>query len=905
MQVMKLLINLIKTEKENSKAVFVFPSEAAAECWRRESLLILNQGAVRNDRFLSWDSFKEQITSHDRTEKPVNSVIRRLFASDIVRRNSGDDLLFQKLIPAEYSGQSSVFSDSILKILPELKALADKLSGSEDFDVCLSGDYLLLYQEYLDFLSRNNLFEPSWEFPELKTLSKDYFIIFPALIEDFSEYSDYLVSAGCRLLQAGPADSSSFRFFENSVVEADSVLGRISALLQEGADAGSIIISSADEQSSTLLLSKARLYGLPIASRQGRPLADFPAGRLPQLIRECRQSGYSIASLKGLLLFKAFNWKDGLLSSLLVRFGIENRCLKNTASSVYGDVWAARLTAAKESELLSFYRRLRKRIEALTSCRTFEELAAEFQVFVSTFLDTDAESWDSRCEQVFQRTREVLSSLRDIEAGLAGTAVSDPLGIWIEVLQEKIYVEQGSGPGIALYPYRVSAGMNPEHHFIIGLSHDSSSIISKTFTFLSDQQRKEVGAEENNMTEDFIDVYSASGQQILISGASETPGGIALPPGRFIENSSVERISGEQLEAVDPFYLENLWWEGAAGDGSFLNSAPVLTAVQREGFFYALATYMAGSEFDASVSPVPEGELLEQVITAMSDRNNLLRVSASVLNRWSDCPFLYLMADVLNVRENEYILQAEDPMTAGMIMHDILFEFFEELKADGQSYSSAGIEQYKKLIERKAEIVFERWENGKNYFYGPAWDALKRRAVNLLLQFPSAEAELFDGLKPTHLEAWLDKVFEDEGIKAGGYVDRISTGAEGSVVVDYKKNWSKVSKEKFIQFDEDGNLIRPKSGYQLPFYLILAEAAGLKAAGSSYYSITSGQHYPVSGKSGVLGDEDVELLKDLTISEIKRMAESIRNGSFQTPLRCGGCGIRAVCRKRFNIRWKG
>ena len=96
---MKEFINLIISEK-NSSSVFVFPSEATAVHWRKEFLEITGKKAVRNDRFISWDSFKEQITLHDREERPLNSILRRLFAADMIRKNSGDSPVFLRLIPS-------------------------------------------------------------------------------------------------------------------------------------------------------------------------------------------------------------------------------------------------------------------------------------------------------------------------------------------------------------------------------------------------------------------------------------------------------------------------------------------------------------------------------------------------------------------------------------------------------------------------------------------------------------------------------------------------------------------------------------------------------------------------------------------------------------------------------------
>ena len=69
--------------------------------------------------------------------------------------------------------------------------------------------------------------------------------------------------------------------------------------------------------------------------------------------------------------------------------------------------------------------------------------------------ETDAEIWDADCEKVFQRTREVLSSLCDAEKQLVNVRIPDPLGLWIELLKEKIYVRRQDAPGISVYPYRV------------------------------------------------------------------------------------------------------------------------------------------------------------------------------------------------------------------------------------------------------------------------------------------------------------------------------------------------------------------------------------------------------------------------------------------------------------------
>jgi CRISPR/Cas system-associated exonuclease Cas4 (RecB family) len=173
-----------------------------------------------------------------------------------------------------------------------------------------------------------------------------------------------------------------------------------------------------------------------------------------------------------------------------------------------------------------------------------------------------------------------------------------------------------------------------------------------------------------------------------------------------------------------------------------------------------------------------------------------------------------------------------------------------------------------------------------------------------LQQVPEAEAAMYDGLAPLGLELWLDFILEDESIRVGGFIDRISGDKEAAVIVDYKKSWSKQSRAKFINSSEDGKLLPPLIGYQLPLYIMLTEASGMRVAGSSYYGISEAQHFPVSGIGGVLSEDDVGMLCELTLERIREMAEASRGGNFKAPERCEGCSLRAVCRKRFNVRWK-
>ena len=897
---MKDLSDLINSEKDN-RSVFIFPSETAAVQWRIHFLNISGRKAVRNDRFLSWDKFKEQITLHDRNEKPVNSVLRKFFSYDLVKRNS-TELIFERLIPQQFREYSSAFSELICRSLPELNKLLYLFENNHpDIDPELQGDYKKLHAEYLEFMKVNGLFEPSWELPETAFPDKSFFILYPELIEDFGEYRQLLTEAGCKFIRKKEGGRRKIRQFENSVIEADRVLLEITRALDSGIGFSDIAVTCADEETAELLREGALLKGLPLNFRSGKTLADYPAGKLPVFIRSCFSEGFSIRSMKNLLLFRGFRWLEQEKASSLIRFGIENRCLKNVSPSTRGDVWAYRLKSAGRYDLLDFYKKLKSRINAMNRCRSFAELSRELQVFISAFLDTESENWEPDLENVFQRTREVLAELRKSEEELKGVKPDDPLSFWIEMLKEKIYVKQQAESGIPVYPYRVSALIYPKLHFITGLSHDRAAVSSKPFSFLTDKIRKDLEAEELNMTDDFIDLYSFSGEDVRFSCASETLSGTELAPGLFIERNLVERVSlyadSPELRSL-PVTAENLWWSSP----DFL--LPGLGSMQLEGFSYAADIFMQDREFNAADKVFPAGEILSLLDKEFTGEDGNIRISASALNSWSVCRFNFFLSWALGIAEDEYILKPEDPLTAGNIMHEILYLFFRKLSEQNRVFSSGEQQEYLSMIENSAVEVFSRWEKEENFFFGPAWPALKRKVKENLSLFPQAESIFCDGCRPLMLEKRLEFDMKGQNVKAVGMVDRISQNEDGAVIVDYKKSWKKKTRARFISEGEDG-LLPPEQGYQLPFYIVLAEAAGLKVSGTSYYGIEQGKHFPVSGKGGVLSEDDVKALCELTVSSIGKMADSIRSGDFTAARQCEGCSYRSVCRKRFNVNWSG
>ena len=83
----KVLDRLISSLDE-SDHIFVFPSEVTARAWLEYLLESPKQSrfrAIREDRIISWDRFKEQLFPRKESRLPVNGLYRLVFAQLIIQ----------------------------------------------------------------------------------------------------------------------------------------------------------------------------------------------------------------------------------------------------------------------------------------------------------------------------------------------------------------------------------------------------------------------------------------------------------------------------------------------------------------------------------------------------------------------------------------------------------------------------------------------------------------------------------------------------------------------------------------------------------------------------------------------------------------------------------------------------
>ena len=85
---------IIQDEIFNQNTVFVFPSQMATNRWMERATEICNVKAVAKERFLPWDSFKENsVRSKQQNKQAIPSTLRKMYASRLVSENADEKFL--------------------------------------------------------------------------------------------------------------------------------------------------------------------------------------------------------------------------------------------------------------------------------------------------------------------------------------------------------------------------------------------------------------------------------------------------------------------------------------------------------------------------------------------------------------------------------------------------------------------------------------------------------------------------------------------------------------------------------------------------------------------------------------------------------------------------------------------
>ncbi len=292
-------------------------------------------------------------------------------------------------------------------------------------------------------------------------------------------------------------------------------------------------------------------------------------------------------------------------------------------------------------------------------------------------------------------------------------------------------------------------------------------------------------------------------------------------------------------------------------------------------------------------------------------------VSASFLEAYGTCPFLFFGKYVLRIHEMEETELEVSPLTEWRFLHDVLHEFF---RAFPRLKGNAGEE------EALLHLFDARWEEWKKKAYlgseslQIAKYAALKKALRRFYAHESARAEGWQWAKDS-LEKEMRRTFAVDGMDISFYgrADKIEFCQEGDAVclrvVDFKSG-------KDAKSGANGEKARAEAAgilsFQLPLYGLLAaeeweEKTNKKVAlvQAEYRAIRADKKpafaAPFSDKKpdGKRGRIPVNLMEDSRKQNfLKQTAEQmtrIRDGCFDvTPysyeVSCAFCAYKAVCR---------
>lgn len=857
--------------------ICVFPTEVAARAYLVDYALVGKKKAILAERAISYDVFRSQFLPKHSEKKPSNTLIRQLFARSLLQGSHG----LQYFINPRFPEANARFSTYLASLLPQLVSALE-----EDVQPLMSESMLMdvqtLYREYTTFLNTQALFEPDYEYPSLhyadsEVLTKRYCILFPSLIAGLDSFLESLGSPSWIIPKALPTvqkATGGLEVFENHIQEIRTTLRRIQYLLDQGVPARDILLSSAAPTTMLPTLEEeAWLYDIPLVIRQGKSPLLYPSGRFFSRLKEVYEESFSLASMKSLLLDRGFPWKDLAGQRSLIASAVDRAVVQG---SLWGsDQWIEQL---RKPSLVQWYTSFKDSVLGICTAQNIEELRKAINHFQDTYFvptqwkDTEGEEVYSFC----------LDALEDIEAAMqsAGmTTYPSVFTFFLEHLQNKLYVPQMQGEGIQVYPWPLTAPLEVEHHFILGLGHEASRCLTQPLSLLAQTVDTKDRKEEDTTAATFEAVRLGEGE-LYLSYHTSSYEGESLPPTYFLER---ELVLGPQLgraESIDPFLAEGRLWRGEEPNGK-------ATRAQMWWFSKAIHTCLAPKGRDVARSPIPAEwiPLLKHDV----EGKKLIHLSPTGLDTFMRCPYAWLCRYFFQVEETEYQVLQVDHRLIGSFLHAVYEAFFQKV----EYFSPQKIEEYRHLM-------LTLFDEKLVYFFGHggpnpptrAWiiHEFRQQCTTIL----DAEKDLFSHARSLYFEHKLS--FVNELFSLEGRIDRIICldPPEGNLyaVIDYKKG-----KAPFTKIKDS------IPSYQLPLYrTLVGEVLKADTVHASYFSIKDGKYQVIWDQE----DSAIMEFCDTALEEtLQHVAKSIEGGRLEaTPSQdnCKGCIYRPICRRRFATR---
>ena len=865
---------------------FVFPSETVARDRRNAAASASGTRAVRADRFLSWDSFKESAFFLRSELRPVNALIRRLFAELLALRNLNEPFL-EALVPRSFSANSGAFAEYISAILPSLAALLDETKDADPrvLRTALFRDYQRLSAEYQTFLDQHGLFEPGSLRPERLSPARPTYVFFPDTVDDFGAFSSII--ADCNDITVVPkADVHlpELRVYQTAIEEIRAVLDEIEQALDSGIPQHEIMVTLGSPDSvRPFLESEARLRAIPLQFRGGAPLTDaIGAGIFPRLL-EAVEGGYTVAALAAVIRNPAVPWRNPqemhTMLDGMVEHGAEGR-----AADVRSRLKAVAKHAPHDGAgVLQTFEKFSRPLEAIGRASSFRALQTAVMQFGRELLESSL--WDSENERVYERALVLLQELVGA-AEYTGELKLSAARIWVALLRKESYVPRSPAAGVPVYSYRVTAGAAPRLHFITGTTQRNCRLKSDPFSFVREDHKAALGLSTTDQSEAVLRLYASSGERVIFSASREGYRGAELPEPMF-SLAGVAKVSHRDRsldryldELLDPFSKKTCY------------------PVQQSSRLRLRALGPKGRP--PGLNRAPLGEALRSAVTPR------IALSSGPIEAYRNCPFGYLLQYGLRLREVSAVREYESALDTGTLYHHILEVLFRRIADNAQtdgSFHSSRLPLYKTYLEHAIRETLESWAPAQLQLDSAAYPAAELRASDYLGALLEREVVLLEGASVIELEKSLQIAQADSPVVLSGRVDRVGALPNGEYFfLDYKRKNLAKAKELIPGADGPEKL-------QLPLYdLMLREEYGRPAEAAYYVGLESTKYQAVFGPvehKPYLDAEHREAAVHSVRELIHTCVTGIQAGKYQMPHNagCENCAFPGICRAKFHLRF--
>jgi len=894
---------------DDPDTTFVFPSELTARFWCKRALRLSSSKSIPTPRFLSWDQFKESCFHYDAALRPVNRAVRLLFLYRLLERNRRNPYL-SRIIPPRFAGEPRIFLESLQRLLPVLHRVAAVRSRWPRFSRDKLEDLENLYESYRAFLRQAQLYEPNYEQPRFSPGGRKHIIFFPELIEDYGDFSD-LLSNRVELTPAPPdiRPGTSIRVFQTLPEEIRSAIRRSAALLDQGVDPEEIILTVGQlEELEPLLRREAELYTLPLQFHLGKPLSEFPQTTMLHKAYAAAESSYNLNAMKALLLCRSIPWKQETLCRALIRLALDGRIPGNTPTK---DNWELSIASSRRngnprnlplSRISAFYATLKHRLTRLEAAQTFGELKSCLVSFAADFLDLQRLKEEEL--KIFQFAIDTLDELERADELIAGeaaeTLASDPRAgrrpafrIWWLYLGQRRYVPGRYGAGISVYPFRVSEGMEPEHHIVINASQATTSHRIRRYPFLKLHEEQNLSDVQRELASVHLQLYSYSAKEIQFSYARRDFQRSNLPPPLFLSRG-IPITEGAPEDPQDPYELERRAW--------IHGSAFALQEIQKRGYEAAAIGALGSKEVDAGRQNLKDRRLIRALEERLRDQEGRIRISATALERFGLCPFQFLWDRLLRLGGEEYEPSMIDPIDFGVLLHRGLDLFFSWVQTgEGEDSGALSVQRrdaYRRRLRSIVARICSDYRRRNPTLLEPIAEEIQRRVEELVLDFLDVELELMGEERVEGTEVPLQAVSAQLDTVLVGTIDRMSRNPEGYTLIDYKKKTVPTRKDLFS----------PQAvSVQMPFYIYLMELKDRPVTRAAYYSFENKRYHFLFGgpKTNMGNAEDARQSVEAVKRSIMDMREKVSRGDYRigtSPLAgCSRCGLKEICRSSFSV----